>query len=139
MTAAGRATPWLARVALVADLVALYWLVWTPADAHHCDSTTSWIGQAFCLSPWLTWVGNAMLLVPTAVLLGMVFPRVRRGELALSMLVLACTIEVVQRWIPGRYPDWRDALANVGGAWVVLRAWPVRGSGPSSRRRRGVR
>jgi hypothetical protein len=117
---------WLLRVGLLLDAGALYWLVWTPADAHRCDATTSWIGQVFCLSPWLTWVGNVMLLVPTAVLLVLAFPNVRRRDLAVAMLLLACTIEVVQHWIPGRVPEWRDALANAMGAWIVLRAWSGR-------------
>lgn len=50
---------WLLRAGLLLDAVALCWLVWTPADAHRCGATTLWIGQVFCLSPWLIWVGKA--------------------------------------------------------------------------------
>ena len=116
---------WFWRAALAADAVALFWLVWTPASAHHCDATASWIGRAFCLSPALQWFGNVMLLVPTVLLVAINVPKVKRWKLVLAMLLLTCTIETVQHWIPGRVPDWRDVAANAAGAWVALAVFPM--------------
>ncbi len=114
------AARWFWRLALAVDAVALSWLVWTPARAHRCDAATSWLGHAFCLSPALQWAGNVMLLVPTALLIAVNWPHLRRTRIALAMLLLTCTIETVQHWIPGRVPDWRDVATNALGAWVAL-------------------
>ena len=111
---------WFWRSALALDLGALWWLVWTPSAAHHCDAATTLPGHAFCLEPWLSWTGNVLLLVPTALLLMRIVPRVRLRDTAIAMLLLACTIELVQHWIPGRNPDWRDITANAAGAWMAL-------------------
>lgn len=109
------------RVLFVANVVALMWLVWTPASMHTCDATTSLIGQAFCLAPWLVWVGNVLLLVPTAVLLRLLYPTVSANSLALGMTALACIIELVQFAIPGRDPNVLDVLANASGAVLAIR------------------
>lgn len=110
------------RVLFVANVVALVWLVWTPTSMHTCDATTSLIGQAFCLAPWLVWVGNVLLLVPTAVLLRLLYPAVSTKSLALGMMALACIIELVQFAIPGRDPNVLDVLANAGGGALALSA-----------------
>lgn len=115
-----RVKRWFWRAALALDLGVLWWLVWTPSAAHRCDAETSLPGQAFCLEPWLSWTGNVLLLVPTALLVTRIAPRVRLRDIAIAMLLLACTIELVQHWIPGRNPDWRDVTANAAGAWLAL-------------------
>ena len=107
------------RVLFAANIAALIWLVWTPADLHTCDAATSLIGRAFCLAPWLTWVGNVMLLVPTAVLLRLLYPTIQTKWLVVAMTSLACLIELVQFAIPGRDPNILDVIANAGGAAVV--------------------
>ena len=110
----------VARALFAANVVALIWLVWTPAELHTCSASTSLIGQVFCLQPWLTWVGNVLLLVPTAVLLRILVPRVPTRTLITVTTALACAIELVQFAIPGRDPNILDALANAGGAAVAL-------------------
>lgn len=110
-------------VLMAANAAALAWLVWTPAAAHACDATTSLIGRVFCLSPGLTLLGNIMLLVPTAVLLRTLLPQVSTLRLTMVTTALACLIETVQFFIPGRDPSLGDAFANAAGAALVLTAF----------------
>ncbi len=127
---------WFWRAALGLDLGVLWWLVWTPSAAHRCDASTTLPGQAFCLAPWLTWTGNVLLLVPTALLVTRIAPRMRLRDVAIAMLLLTCTIELVQHWIPGRDPDWRDVTANAIGAWLALVGSAVRRDSLNSQFRR---
>lgn len=107
-------------VLLGLDLLALVWVVWTPASVHTCGPDTPFAWLLCAESPALHYAENLLLLVPTAVLAALRWPHIRRMRIALAMLALTCVIELVQRWIPGRDPDIYDVLTNAGGAWAAL-------------------
>ena len=105
---------------LAADLLALIWAVWTPASVHTCGPSTPLAWLLCADTPALHYAENLALLVPTALLIAWRWPHVRRGRIALAMLLLTCSIEFVQQWIPGRDPDIYDVITNALGAATAL-------------------
>ena len=135
VTARSRA---LLRVLLALDLAVLVWLVWTPAAAHACTPATPLPWLLCSTSPALHYAQNLLLLVPTAGLIALLWPQADRRRLGLAMLGLTVTIEVVQRWVPGRDPDPYDVVTNALGAWLAvaaLDAWTRRRGGHRPSRR----
>ena len=106
--------------ALVANFFVLFYLVWTPASAIDCSRGTISVEAVFCLAPWLNWLGNLLLLAPTALIIQLLLPKTRVISLALCMLGLALTIEGVQFLVPGRDPNSFDVAVNSIGAFTTL-------------------
>ena len=67
-----------------------------------------------------SWVGNMMLLMPTALLLFLVLSKSRTISIAVFMVTLPLVIEGVQNFIPGRDLDLWDFLANSLGGLFML-------------------
>lgn len=93
-----------------------------PPDPHRNGLLTSLLAL-FSQTPLLTWVdydvvefaANILLFVPMGLLLTLLFGR-EQWWLALALGVGATfTIEFVQRFLPARFSDPRDLLANTLG------------------------
>ncbi len=105
---------------MVLNFLFLFWLVWTPNTSSYCDSDSLSATEVFCLPALWGWIGNSMLLMPTALLLFFVLGKNQMGRIAWSLVVLPLVIEGVQNFIPGRDPDIRDFLANSLGGISLL-------------------
>ncbi len=78
------------------------------------------VTEVFCMPSFWSWIGNMMLLMPTALLLFLALGKSRASRIALIIVVLPLVIEGIQSFIPSRDPDLRDFLANSLGGLSVL-------------------
>jgi hypothetical protein len=109
-----------AQALMVPNFLILFWLVWTPNTSEYCGSDSLNATNVFCLPLIWSWVGNVMLLMPTALLLFLILNRGRTVKIALFIVVLPLVIEGVQTFIPGRDPDLGDFLMNSLGGLTFL-------------------
>lgn len=65
-------------------------------------------------------LGNFMMLIPVALLIIKVFPRMKVQSILLICLCVTISIEFIQIFIPGRVSDVSDIFANAVGAALVL-------------------
>ncbi len=110
----------VAQALLVPNFIILFWLVWTPNTSRYCGKDSMGVTEVFCMPSFWSWVGNMMLLMPTALLLFLALGESRASRIALIIVVLPFVIEGVQNFIPGRDPDLRDFLANSLGGLSLL-------------------
>ncbi|UAJ80924.1 VanZ family protein [Leifsonia sp. ZF2019] len=110
-------------------LLAVAWITLNPfpPDPHRNGMLTSLLAL-FAETPLLTWVdydvvefsANILLFVPMGALLTLLLGR-ERWWLALALGVMATlTIEFVQLFLPARFSDARDLLANTLGTLVGI-------------------
>lgn len=121
-----RVTLPLLRAGFGLESAVLAWVVFAPGSMHACDATT-FLPWLFCAhAPIVHYAENLLLLVPTALFIAALWPRMARLRIAFGMLVLTCTIELMQRWIPGRDSDVYDVLTNALGSWLALAGLELR-------------
>jgi glycopeptide antibiotics resistance protein len=107
----------VAQALLVPNFIILFWLVWTPNASRYCGKDSMGVTEVFCMPSFWSWVGNMMLLMPTAALLFLALSKSRVLSISLFVVALPLVIEGIQSFIPSRDPDLRDFLANsLGGA-----------------------
>ena len=110
-------------------LLAVAWITLNPfpPDPHRNGLLTSLLAL-FAETPLLTWVdydvvefsANVLMFVPMGALLTLLLGR-ERWWLALALGVMATlTIEFVQLFLPARFSDARDLLANTLGTLVGI-------------------
>lgn len=116
----------LARLALLVALVVVALIVLWPtrpaAGAQsalqlwfarlHREGLPHWIGF-----PLVESAANVVMFLPLGLTAAVGFPRLRAVLVVLGWVAVSAVIELVQ-WtlVPGRTGDWRDVLANGGGA-----------------------
>ncbi|MFF2052370.1 VanZ family protein [Leifsonia sp. NPDC058194] len=116
-------------VVTAAYLLAVAWITLNPfpPDPHRNSLLTSLLAL-FAETPALTWVtydvvefsANILMFVPMGVLLTLLLGR-EHWWLALALGIAATlTIEFVQLFLPARYSDARDLLANTLGTAVGI-------------------
>ena len=105
---------------LIPNFAVLFWLVWTPSTSRYCQSAELGLTDIFCLPNLVSWIGNFLLLVPTAVLVFFALPGAKAREIALLLVLLPILIELVQNMMPGRDPDIRDVFANSSGGLMTV-------------------
>jgi glycopeptide antibiotics resistance protein len=121
------------RIALLMNFICLSYFVWTPVSKINCENNPFALENAFCLGPWLNFLGNLMLLAPTALLVMLLFPKWSAPRVVMISISLATIIESVQNFIPGRDPSWMDFVLNSLGATVlalimaIVRQQPLEG------------
>lgn len=119
------------RVLLALDAVVLIRILWFPVDPQ--PSATPW---------WMRWVFfneipgghyllNCFLLVPTAVLVVLLWPRLSLTRVALICLAITCIAETGQFFVPTRMPDLWDVVSNAAGGTAA--AWATRRRGATAR------
>lgn len=134
----------------VVTLAYLAFVGWVTLGPQPLDSTNnSWLLRALGFfarhdsTDWITYgrvefAANIAMFIPIGVFLVLLFGR-RLWWLAIVIGVgLTCSIEFAQQFLPTRYPDVRDLVANSAGAvlgvgfalvltaWKVVRREPVR-------------
>ena len=134
----------------VVTLAYLALVGWVTLGPQPLDSTNNgWLLRALGFfarhdsTDWITYgrvefAANIAMFIPIGVFLVLLFGR-RLWWLAIVIGVgLTCSIEFTQQFLPTRYPDVRDLVANTGGAalgvgfalvltaWKVVRREPVR-------------
>ena len=119
---------WWLRVLLALDLLTVYWLCWTPRSVSICEQGQWWQVWTWCLPELPTWLGNVVLLVPTALLISLLFRNLSWQRIALVTCTISAVIELGQFMVPGRVPDLRDWLLNSLGSAAVARCLPGRRS-----------
>ena len=127
----------------VVTLAYLALVGWVTLGPQPLDSTNNgWLLRALGFfarhdsTDWITYgrvefAANIAMFIPIGVFLVLLFGR-RLWWLAIVIGVgLTCSIEFTQQFLPSRYPDVRDLVANSAGAVVgvgfalVLTAWKV--------------
>lgn len=112
---------------LVVYLTAVAFLVFQPGEGSSPNAVLAWLTDlaaswganrrtAFAVFEFLL---NVVMFVPLGVLLPVILRRLTYRVVmffAVAGLTLSLTIEFVQLFIPGRYSDPRDLLANTLGA-----------------------
>lgn len=104
------------RLLLALDGIVLVRILWFPVDQD--PSASPW---------WVRWVFfnhipgghyllNCLLLVPTAVLVVVLWPRLSVARVTLLCLALSCLAEAGQFLVPTRMPDMWDLVTNTAGA-----------------------
>jgi glycopeptide antibiotics resistance protein len=68
----------------------------------------------------LQWIGNFIMLMPLAYLLGKSLPQIKTQTILILSLLTTIFIEYVQIFIPGRVSDVRDITANSTGVILFL-------------------
>jgi glycopeptide antibiotics resistance protein len=134
----------------VVTLAYLAFVGWVTLGPQPLDSTNNgWLLRALGFfarhdsTDWITYgrvefAANVGMFIPIGVFLVLLFGR-RLWWLAIVMgVILTGSIEFTQQFLPTRYPDVRDLVANAGGAvlgvgfalvltaWKVVRREPVR-------------
>lgn len=134
----------------VVTLAYLAFVGWVTLGPQPLDSANNgWLLRALGFfarhdsTDWITYgrvefAANIAMFIPIGVFLLLLFGR-RLWWLAIIIGVgLTCSIEFTQQFLPTRYPDVRDLVANGGGAvlgvgfalvltaWKVVRREPVR-------------
>lgn len=112
---------YILQFVLILNFVVLFWLVWTPAEIVSTTMEISTGNQFYNLPTYLDWIGNFLLLVPTAFLMRRLWEQLLTRTIGIALFSLSCIIELVQFQIPGRDPDWRDVTVNSLGAILFLR------------------
>lgn len=110
----------VAQALLVPNFIILFWLVWTPNASRYCGKDSMGVTEVFCMPSFWSWVGNMMLLMPTAALLFLALSKSRVLSISLFVVALPLVIEGIQSFIPSRDPDLRDFLANSLGGLSIL-------------------
>ncbi len=110
----------VAQALLVPNFIILFWLVWTPNASRYCGKDSMGVTEVFCMPSFWGWVGNIMLLMPTALLLFLALGKGQASRIALLMVILPLVIEGIQSFIPSRDPDLRDYFANSLGGLSML-------------------
>lgn len=127
----------------VVTLAYLALVGWVTLGPQPLDSTNNgWLLRALGFfarhdsTDWITYgrvefAANIAMFIPIGLFLVLLFGR-RLWWLAIVIGVgLTCSIEFTQQFLPSRYPDVRDLVANSAGAVVgvgfalVLTAWKV--------------
>lgn len=118
-------------------LLAVGWITMSsqPQDSeqnHLIRDIIAWIGRLPPTS-WVTYSGveftaNIAMFVPMGVLFTILLGRRRWWVVVIIGFVATCTIEFVQLFLPTRYSDVRDIIANTAGTVigvgiVVLAGW----------------
>lgn len=136
----------------IVTLAYLAFVGWVTLGPQPLDSANNgWLLRALGFfarhdsTDWITYgrvefAANIGMFIPIGVFLLLLFGR-RLWWLAIVIgVVLTCSIEFTQQFLPTRYPDVRDLVANGAGAvlgvlfalvitaWQVVRRPPVRGS-----------
>ena len=134
----------------VVTLAYLGFVGWVTLGPQPFDSANNgWLLRALGFfarhdsTDWITYgrvefAANIAMFIPIGVFLVLLFGR-RLWWLAIVIgVLLTCSIEFTQQFLPTRYPDVRDLVANAGGAvlgagfalvltaWKVVRREPVR-------------
>ncbi len=100
--------------ALIVYLMALLLVVWTPVS----EESGALLG-IFRIEGNLERFLNALLLSPLPILLKLSFSRIPVSGLLVTGPLLSLTIELVQRYVPGRVSDLIDFALNSLGFLVV--------------------
>ena len=100
--------------ALMVYLMALLLVVWTPVS----EESGALLG-IFRIEGNLERFLNALLLSPLPILLKLSFSRIPVSGLLVTGPLLSLTIELVQRYVPGRVSDLIDFALNSLGFLVV--------------------
>jgi glycopeptide antibiotics resistance protein len=102
------------QLALIVYLMALLLVVWTPVS----EESGALLG-IFRIEGNLERFLNALLLSPLPILLKLSFSRIPVSGLLVTGPLLSLTIELVQRYVPGRVSDLIDFALNSLGFLVV--------------------
>jgi glycopeptide antibiotics resistance protein len=102
------------QLALIVYLMALLLIVWTPVS----EESGALLG-IFRIEGNLERFLNALLLSPLPILLKLSFSRIPVSGLLVTGPLLSLTIELVQRYVPGRVSDLIDFALNSLGFLVV--------------------
>ena len=113
----------LLRALLVIDAGVLLRILWWPVDTNPAASPW-WLRWAlFNDIPGGHYLLNCFLLVPTAVLMTMLWPQLSVRRVTLLCLAISGLAEAGQFFVPTRMPDLLDVLSNTLGACIA--AWVV--------------
>jgi len=116
----------LYKCLLAAYIVALGFRVFTPRtefvkkDKTFTFGNSGTLHDAFYYEGSGQWLGNFMMLIPLALLVTLIVPKMKSQNVFLICLLTSVTIESIQLFIPGRVSDWRDILVNTLGVVVTL-------------------
>lgn len=106
---------------LALDAIALVRILWFPVDDEPGE-TPWWMRWAFFNDiPGGHYLLNVFLLVPTAVLVVLLWPRTPLPRVALICLAISCLAEAGQVFVPTRVPDIWDVATNAAGGAAA--AW----------------
>jgi glycopeptide antibiotics resistance protein len=114
-------------------LIFLAFFVFVPRSDLEDSSKAGWLDSNFPLmrllhwivymSDELAWLLNFLMIIPLAILLGLIFQRWGSAKIILICSTTSLIIEITQRFIPGRVSDYRDVLLNSLGpaVWLLTR------------------
>jgi glycopeptide antibiotics resistance protein len=72
------------------------------------------------LNGWLEIFGNFFLMVPIAFFMNHGYPRIKLRKILIICVPISISIEVIQKFVPGRVSDVNDFLLNSTGVALTL-------------------
>jgi glycopeptide antibiotics resistance protein len=118
------------RILSLITLAYLAFVAWVTLGPQPLDrSNNGWLLRALAFfsrhdaTDWITYdrvefAANIGMFVPVGVLLLLLFGRRLWWFAIVVGIMLTCSIEFTQQFLPTRYPDVRDLVANTGGTII---------------------
>jgi glycopeptide antibiotics resistance protein len=118
--------PLISKSLLAIYLVALGFRVFTPRTEILIGTDKPTFGRSstvhnfFYYEGSMQWLGNFVMLVPLAIFITIILPKMKSQYALVICLVTSIVIEFMQFFIPGRVSDWKDVLTNSLGAALTI-------------------